>query len=228
MYAVINGTWSYTNTLDSAELRLHPGDLLCEARPDGATLLPAALENGLSSENSLLRICGTSGEPAGNTEDNRFPSFLHLRGVFSPASISKDDKDLMRSVANMMISVVMATQSNATTSGSVSGVEPEVAMAILAMERAPAHPWTIQRLAGEAGISRSTLAQKFKDQTGQTPNDYLLNLRMRMAEEMLRGRTQHLKEIARRAGYQSVSAFSTAFKRWSGSSPSVHRRRPMQ
>ncbi|HWL07799.1 MAG TPA: AraC family transcriptional regulator [Planctomicrobium sp.] len=231
VHVVLAGTWSAQrpppgSSLEASsedELRLHPGDLLFSSSPTQLRPVEAATR----MDHSILRLRGRWTAPEGSDSPTKSPLFVHVRGTFSLVGTSVQTQDPLRLLAGLLISAVLANQLNLAGSGMVSGVEPEVAQAILAMERAPGEPWTIQRLASEAGISRSTLAQKFKEQTGQTPNDYLLNIRMRLAEEMLRGRAQHLKEIARRAGYQSVSAFSTAFKRWSGSPPSVHRRRPL-
>lgn len=226
LYLFCHGTWSLTSGSDGSELRIHPGDLLLILSAAALKLEPNLFEPGEHGQAPLLRIRVSQKVFDEVFGDRQLPEFCHLRSLFSPATLSGESADLTKGLASVLFSVVFGTQLEAVlATGAVSGVEPDVAQAILAMQRDPALPWTIERLAREAGVSRSTLAQKFKSQTGQTPNEFLLNLRMRLAEELMRGRKHHLKEIARRTGYQSVSAFSTAFKRWSGSPPSVHRRR---
>lgn len=79
-------------------------------------------------------------------------------------------------------------------------------------------PWTVDALAREAGLSRSLFADRFAREMGVTPMRYLLEQRMQAAERQLDLGTA-LREVARRAGYGSESAFSTAFKRWCGRTP---------
>lgn len=49
---------------------------------------------------------------------------------------------------------------------------------------------------------------------------YLLEWRMAIAKDMLRRERPPLADVAERVGYQSASAFSTAFSRLAGCSPS--------
>jgi AraC-like DNA-binding protein len=104
--------------------------------------------------------------------------------------------------------------------------EPDdgIAHAVRLIETFPERPWTIAELAREVNLSRSAFAVKFKEQTGAAPAAFLLESRMQLAVRLLEGDRHHLKEIARRVGYRSVSAFSTAFKRWRGQSPSTYRK----
>lgn len=105
-----------------------------------------------------------------------------------------------------------------------AGRVDDVARAIQLMEAFPERSWTVSRLAEELSMSRSAFAMKFKRQTGQAPGEFLLECRMQLAVRLLGEGRQHLKEVARRVGYRSVPAFSTAFKRWCGRSPSACRK----
>lgn len=82
-----------------------------------------------------------------------------------------------------------------------------------------AHPWTVESLAERMDVARSTLAFKFKEQTGLTPMQYLFEKRMAHANSLLRIGQKQINEIASLVGYRSSSAFSSAFRRWSGMSP---------
>ena len=62
------------------------------------------------------------------------------------------------------------------------------------------------------------------EKMGQPPVKYLTDCRMRRACSLLREQRCALKEIAGRTGYDSESAFSNAFKRWSGRSPGEWRK----
>ena len=83
----------------------------------------------------------------------------------------------------------------------------------------PAHPWTLQELAERVGMSRSGFAQKFKETVGATPIDYLTRWRMLLAGDRLANSSDPISVISRSLGYESESAFSTAFKRVMGCSP---------
>lgn len=102
--------------------------------------------------------------------------------------------------------------------------DPVVARALALMHAAPGDPITLAELARKAGTSRATLARRFAAAVGETPLAYLARLRMEHAARALRDAPERgLEEHAAAHGYRSVAAFSRAFKRWSGQSPSTHR-----
>jgi AraC-like DNA-binding protein len=97
--------------------------------------------------------------------------------------------------------------------------DKHIGAAITAVHDAPAHPWTLQTLAERAGMSRSTFALRFKERVGESPMEYLTRWRMLLAGDRLMNSSDPVSLIARSLGYESESAFSTAFKRVMGRSP---------
>jgi AraC-like DNA-binding protein len=97
--------------------------------------------------------------------------------------------------------------------------DPQMAAAIGAVHADPGARWTLQALAERAGMSRSNFAQKFKAKVGSSPMDYLTRWRMLLAGDRLTSRAGPVSAIALSLGYESESAFSTAFKRVMGCSP---------
>lgn len=95
----------------------------------------------------------------------------------------------------------------------------QMSAAIGAMHAEPAHRWTLQALASQAGMSRSSFALKFKETVGTSPLDYLTQWRMALAADRLETSEDPLSIIAPSLGYESEAAFSTAFKRVMGCSP---------
>lgn len=91
--------------------------------------------------------------------------------------------------------------------------------AISAMHDDPAHRWTLQELARRAGMSRSSFALRFKQTVGQSAMEYLTRWRMLLAGDRMAHTSDPVSVIAHALGYQSESAFSTAFKRVMGRSP---------
>ena len=97
--------------------------------------------------------------------------------------------------------------------------DKQMGSAIKAMHSDPAHGWTLQELGEHVGMSRSTFALRFKEIVGTTPMDYLTRWRMMMAGDKLASSGEPVSSIALSLGYESESAFSTAFKRVMGCSP---------
>lgn len=103
------------------------------------------------------------------------------------------------------------------------GTDDSVAAHALALlHDDPACPWTLAVLAAEVGTSRSALAERFPKAIGQTPMQYLARRRLELAASLLNdGAT--VAAVARRVGYGSEAAFSRAFKRSTGITPSAWR-----
>jgi AraC-like DNA-binding protein len=87
----------------------------------------------------------------------------------------------------------------------------------------PQRPWTVTNLAKQTHMSRSAFSERFREVVGQPPLRYLTEYRMRKACELLRETEWTVKQIALRAGYESASSFSNAFKRWTGKAPVAFR-----
>jgi AraC-like DNA-binding protein len=92
------------------------------------------------------------------------------------------------------------------------------------MHEHPAEAWTMEQVAGRVGLSRSALHERFVRFIGLTPMQYLTNWRMQIASRLLTQSSATLASVALDAGYESDAAFSRAFKRAVGVSPSVWRR----
>lgn len=102
--------------------------------------------------------------------------------------------------------------------------DKQMGTAINAMHDNPAQRWTLETLAARAGMSRSSFALKFKETVGASPMDYLTRWRMLLAGDRLRNSGDPISVIALSLGYESESAFSTAFKRVMGCSPRQYSR----
>lgn len=98
-----------------------------------------------------------------------------------------------------------------------------VGRALSRLHADPGHPWTVDELACNVGLSRSALAQRFTELLGQPPMQYLARWRLRMAARGLRSGSKSLAELAGTAGYDSEAAFSRAFKREFGLPPASWR-----
>ena len=86
------------------------------------------------------------------------------------------------------------------------------------------YPWTLEALAHEVGLSRSTLTERFTRHIGAPPMRYLSRRRLLLAAERLRHGQQSVAEIGYEVGYESEAAFNRAFKREFGTAPGAFRK----
>lgn len=98
--------------------------------------------------------------------------------------------------------------------------DPRLSRALALIHGDVGRGWTVGELAREAGMSRSVFARRFSDVVGAAPVEYLIGWRMALAKDALVGGHGTLEEIASAVGYQSASAFSTAFSHRVGCPPS--------
>lgn len=103
--------------------------------------------------------------------------------------------------------------------------DDHIGVALRAMHADVARRWTLAELARLAGMSRSAFAASFKQRVGRPPLEYLIEWRMSLARDALLHGSPSISELASATGYESESAFSTAFRRVVGSSPGQFRAR---
>jgi AraC-like DNA-binding protein len=104
--------------------------------------------------------------------------------------------------------------------------DPIVGHALALLHERPVHAWTLERLARDVGISRSTLADRFTRFVGQPPMRYLAQWRIQLAARLLSDGTAKVSAVALDVGYDSEAAFSRAFKKIVGMAPAAWRRSP--
>ena len=78
---------------------------------------------------------------------------------------------------------------------------------------------SVDRIADEVGISRVHLHRKMKELTGQTPHDFIRNIRMKKAATLLASADMNVSEVMYACGFSNAASFSTVFKKMYGMSP---------
>jgi AraC-like DNA-binding protein len=112
------------------------------------------------------------------------------------------------------------------TSGWLAGLRDRyVGRALSLLHEQPAHPWTVDELAGKVGLSRSALSQRFGALVGAPPMQYLARWRTSLAATQLRDSDSAIIRVATEVGYESEAAFNRAFKREFGLPPAAWRKR---
>jgi AraC-like DNA-binding protein len=127
---------------------------------------------------------------------------------------------LNRLIEYILVLLLRYAMESKTVDGSVLAAlgDPRLSKALIAMHERPEHPWSVDGLANEAGMSRARFAAHFHGTTGATPLDYLTDWRLSVAQTLLR-RGQQLKLVAPMVGYSSPVAFTRVFSRRVGISP---------
>jgi AraC-like DNA-binding protein len=110
-------------------------------------------------------------------------------------------------------------------SGWLAGLRDRfIGRALTLLHGKPAHPWTVEELAREVGLSRSSLADRFVHFVGQAPMQYLTAWRMQIAARMLADGADSVAKVAQNVGYDSQAAFNRTFKKVAGAPPATWRR----
>lgn len=113
----------------------------------------------------------------------------------------------------------------ALSPGLIAGLrDSSISGALQAMHSDVGHGWTVAELAKRAGMSRSAFATRFVATIGCAPMEYLSRWRMSLAQDALSRGGKSLDQLAEEIGYESASAFSTAFRKRLGCPPGVFAR----
>jgi transcriptional regulator GlxA family with amidase domain len=92
------------------------------------------------------------------------------------------------------------------------------------MQKNVKRPLTLEQLAARAATSERTLSRRFKQQTGTTPLQWLLDVRIRKAQGLLETTDLSIEELAGHVGFDGSSSLRDHFRRRFGVSPNGYRR----
>lgn len=98
-----------------------------------------------------------------------------------------------------------------------------VGQALRVLHERPERAWSLPELARTIGTSRTVLIKRFSELVGLPPMQYLTQWRLQLAADQLARGSAKVASIGARVGYDSEAAFSRAFKRATGQSPSAWR-----
>lgn len=83
---------------------------------------------------------------------------------------------------------------------------------------------SIEDIAGYLNISKSSFCHTFKKEMGFSPYEFIINKRMSMAKELLKGGTESIRIIAGECGFRSEANFIKTFREKNGCTPSSYRK----
>jgi AraC-like DNA-binding protein len=157
-----------------------------------------------------------------DASSDRVHSLLAMNEVESRSPGPGSEFIIVRLVELLLVELLRSKtlQADQQPGGLLAGLaNPITARALSAMHKDVAHDWTVSELAKLCNVSRSTFATRFRSIVGVGPVEYLQHWRMALAKDALRSGKQSVGEIAFAIGFQSQSAFSTAFSRAVGCAP---------
>lgn len=159
---------------------------------------------------------------ATENSSERVRSLLMMNEAESRASGPGSEFVIARLMELVLVEILRSKKfapDNAQT-GLLAGLaDPITTKALAIIHGQVARPWTTEKLARLCGSSRSAFAARFAKVMGIGPMEYLQQWRIAIAKDELRRGSRNVGEIALAVGFQSSSAFSTAFTRAVGCSP---------
>jgi AraC-like DNA-binding protein len=226
-------------------MRAEP-DISLHKRPDDASTLPFMLSTSADETIDARLICGffTCDVRPFNPLLEALPRFMHIgRGasaatdgllehfILSSPGRTNDKQAGAQSVLNRLSELIFMeairthmNQLGSEHTGWLSGLrDPQIGRALALLHAQPARAWTLEDLAGEIGASRSGFVSRFTHLLGYPPMQYLTRWRMQLAAKRLCEHGAKVASVAQDVGYESEAAFSRAFKKFSGRSPSEWR-----
>jgi len=192
---------------------------------EGADIVCAAIDFGAGDENPLLR-----GLPASMSVPLAQVPGLDLaqRLLFSEAQASRCGRGaVVDRLAEVLVIQLLrhAIAQQWVDGGVMAGLaDPRLAKAISALHADPARAWTLDAMAGLAGMSRARFAAHFTRTVGASPGDYLIGWRLGLARTLLR-KGMPVKQVAAEVGYASAGAFGRVFLQRLGATPTQWQRR---
>ncbi len=86
----------------------------------------------------------------------------------------------------------------------------------------------MEEAARAANLSTYHFIRVFKSQTGKTPYEFFMDIKMQKAKEMLKDHTQAITEIYSTLGFSSSSHFARVFKKTTGTAPNAYRKKHVE
>jgi AraC-like DNA-binding protein len=220
-----------------------PGPEMYRRPPD--LRLPFAVNSGGGGPESARFICGYLGYDATpfNPLIAALPAMIYAPGPAAESSwvaqllrFAVDETGTRRAgsetvlakLSELMFVEIVRRYIDALPEGSpgwLSGLrDRQVGAALGLMHGRVAEPWTLDSIAREIGMSRTTFAERFTQFVGDSPMHYLGRWRLQVAAGLLERQGMNIAQAAAKVGYESEAAFNRAFKKEVGVPPGAWRR----
>ena len=198
--------------------------------------IPSAFEYGYATESSgpydllFISMAGTPARRWMQRIHRRFGRVLDLSPVGGTANLMRAMMDTPASLdrytqSALLYALLMQIFSELT--GSQMRLDPRVSRAIEIIDARAGDPrFGVAELAAEVECSREHLTRQFRLATGQSPQAYLIERRLKLAATALRQGPEKIDVIARRCGFSGANYLIRAFQRRWRITPARYRETP--
>lgn len=146
--------------------------------------------------------------------------FAALLALFAERGRNGHDPDVLRLSERILQSLATRVRS--------SGGNAALCDAVRTIHTMPREKFTAEAAAEILGMTRVTLANVFRRAGFPPPGEYIAQVRTMLAQEMIYDRSLTMRQIARRLGFATATAFTVFFKRRTGLTPRAYRQHPIQ
>lgn len=147
---------------------------------------------------------------------------LKLEAIFHVHALKRSGLkqiELHHSIASFLLEVIHAAQTPVLSrhTGRLEKIDAFI-------KEKMDEPIVLQELADLVGLSLSRFKAWFKEETGTTPLDYVLKLKIKTASQLLEKGNNSIADIAFETGFQNQQYFATVFRKFTGMSPGEYKR----
>ena len=154
--------------------------------------------------------------------DQYSPAFLHLMNIYECFRLSRPIDEA--GISSQITSILNSILRGAPQVKKDLPAQESVASAVAYISEHFRYPLSLNDLAQHAAVSPFYFTRVFRQETGYTPHQYIINTRIANAKFLLRTTEDSVKDIAIQTGWNSESTFCSAFRKGTGLTPSVYRK----
>ncbi|OOF50486.1 AraC family transcriptional regulator [Rodentibacter genomosp. 1] len=137
--------------------------------------------------------------------------------------------NIINALLSVLLTLLIRTylqQDNAQLNGSLKGLRDKRLYSVISNIIAkPEQEWKIETLCHIANLSKAQLIRLFNQQIGVSPYNFVNNMRLQKAAELLKHSQQSILSVALNCGFQSESNFGKAFKKYYQLTPGQYRKK---
>ncbi|WP_152394466.1 AraC family transcriptional regulator [Paenibacillus guangzhouensis] len=214
-------------------ITLHAGDLFCLfphmtyeyriASPEPLRMVWLTMEGPQMRE--LMRTIGLTVQQPYRVSAMHRPGFRYLLHIEQMIWSETPEQPRLLPLLTALLRLFEHLEVDAEDRGTEKGQPntPWIQEVLHFLQLHYAEPLRIEAIAHRFGFHRSYFTQHFKQKTEQSPQQYLQQLRLDRAKELLCSTSLSIGEIALSVGYPDLYMFSRAFKAQTGRSPTAYR-----
>ncbi|OAS19880.1 AraC family transcriptional regulator [Paenibacillus oryzisoli] len=151
--------------------------------------------------------------------------YRHIRASFQQTEFPELEELESEGWLKLLLRELGRTNTHHITTKQIAetDIQRQIGQAIRYLELQYTQAVSIEHLARSLGYHRTYLCKMFKQSTGSSPMQYLFNIRMERAKQLLQT-AMTIDQVASSVGFNDALYFSKQFHKWSGSAPSVYRK----